>query len=369
MDCSKEKLDEFSNKHYTYINQIFGDLTVREIISEVFPSSYIFQFEETGAEFENSFHHTVQHKLTGEPICSVKDQLQNININKNDTLCQSYSLLAFFNIIISKDPIRRQMEMVNMYRMMLKNEKFIEALDDIINTRNNKHWVDFTNTGKRKKYLKMDKKEIIRKIHEVLDDWEKFGFWFFIREGQCPNKKWANYFTKNKLKLTRKKITTRKMLTKLNIPTFKKRGQKTAKAVAAAAPAPSSWETVNSDETSSSSRLPSSLLSAMRSTGSTVLSQASKLPSSLLSAMRSSSNSNVLANAPNLPSSLISAMKVPKKVESWETISRASNAPKSTPTSWETVLSPTILPQRNLTLKMPIKRVKVNKSRRTMAAK
>jgi hypothetical protein len=33
-NCTKEKLDTFSKRHYTYINQIFGDATVRQIIEE-----------------------------------------------------------------------------------------------------------------------------------------------------------------------------------------------------------------------------------------------------------------------------------------------------------------------------------------------
>ena len=36
--CDDHLLGLFSKNHYTYINQIFGDQTVREIISEIFPN-------------------------------------------------------------------------------------------------------------------------------------------------------------------------------------------------------------------------------------------------------------------------------------------------------------------------------------------
>ena len=33
--CTERKLENFGKKHITYINQIFGDMGVREIIAEV----------------------------------------------------------------------------------------------------------------------------------------------------------------------------------------------------------------------------------------------------------------------------------------------------------------------------------------------
>ena len=38
MACTNEKLEEFSLEHFTFINQFFGDETVREVIAEVFPN-------------------------------------------------------------------------------------------------------------------------------------------------------------------------------------------------------------------------------------------------------------------------------------------------------------------------------------------
>ena len=36
--CTDALLESFSKEHFTYINQIFGDQTIRQIISEVFPN-------------------------------------------------------------------------------------------------------------------------------------------------------------------------------------------------------------------------------------------------------------------------------------------------------------------------------------------
>ena len=261
--CTKEMLDEFSKKHYTYINQIFGDLTVREIIMEVFQSVNIFEHEETGAEFENSFHHTVMNTKTGESYCSVRDLLQNINVNKNDTMCQSYSLLAYFDIKTSKNQVRKQMQMIHMYRRMLKNADFIKTLDDIINSRNNKHWRDFTKA--RTPYLKMNKKAILGKIHEALNEWERYGFWFFVREGNCPTRGQFKWFIKNCYGLSRSKKTEKKILAKTRKMRFDVVPEPAA--VRAASPQSSEWETIRnsvSDHGSEfSGSLPSSLLEAM----------------------------------------------------------------------------------------------------------
>ena len=46
--CDNIKLGLFSKEHYTYINQIFGDLTVREIIKETYaPRDWEFVVEGT----------------------------------------------------------------------------------------------------------------------------------------------------------------------------------------------------------------------------------------------------------------------------------------------------------------------------------
>jgi hypothetical protein len=208
--CSDIKLESFSKEHFTYINQIFGDQTVREIISEIYPNrKYEFGIEETGEEFENSSHHVLINKATNTSICSVDTGYQNILINKNDTLCQSYSLLTYFKIPINPDQKQRQFDMIAMYRdYLLSNPTFIAELNDIItNKDNNKLWTDYTynNTNNKIKYVVMDKRGILQKIKNVLTKWENYGYLYFIGDGKCPiNKRLKIFGGKNKSINTKK---------------------------------------------------------------------------------------------------------------------------------------------------------------------
>ena len=196
-NCTKEKLDTFSKRHYTYINQIFGDATVRQIIEEEYPTTYKFEVENTGADFDFSFHHTVKDREDGRVLCSVDDGYQDIYKNKNDTLCQSYSLMNYFDIDIPDDKKDRQMAMIQMYRDILNGtlENF-DAIDfkdvlnrEILSVKSNKHlWRNFiTNRG----YISMSKQTFFKNIESTLDEWEDYGYWFFIGKGNCP--KHSNY--------------------------------------------------------------------------------------------------------------------------------------------------------------------------------
>ena len=196
-DCTKEKLDIFSKRHYTYINQIFGDATVRQMIEEEYPTTYKFEVEETGADFEFSFHHTVKDKEDGHILCSVDEGYQDIYKNKNDTLCQTYSLMNYFDIDIPDDKKERQMEMIKMYRDILDGtlDNF-DAIDfkdvlnrEILSVKANKQlWRNFV-TGRG--FISMNKNTFFNNIYKTLDEWEDYGYWFFIGKGNCP--KHANY--------------------------------------------------------------------------------------------------------------------------------------------------------------------------------
>jgi len=210
-NCTNEKLLKFSKKHFTYINQIFGDETIRQIITEIFGNNVNkhlkFMVEKTNADFEHSFHHVLFDKKKKNTICSVDNGFQNLNININDTLCQSYTLLTYFNKPINPSQKQRQMDMINMYREILSNERFIKELDGIIIKENNTLWIDYTST--KKKYVPMNKVKIIKKIKEVLDEWEDYGFYYFIGNGKCPKIKPLT--KKSPPKSTRRTIRTRRI--------------------------------------------------------------------------------------------------------------------------------------------------------------
>jgi hypothetical protein len=260
--CSKMK--KFDLENMTYINQIFGDETVRGLIRELYEphaAKYEFVVEPGEGEFEGSFHHVLKDKTTDEIICSVENGFQDMRVNKNDSLCQSYSLLTFFGKEIDPDQKQKQMDMIKMYRDLLKNHVFITKFkDEILIEKNNKLWKNYTvshkynedlieyekenkqyekamekykskmasyklskqeseisniatskTSLKSKKpiekpekpdikqpkkpklpkgiYLNVTKKSvIIYEINRILDDWESFGYQFFIGDGSCNPK-------------------------------------------------------------------------------------------------------------------------------------------------------------------------------------
>jgi hypothetical protein len=207
--CSKDKLETFSKKHYTYINQIFGDATVREIIEENYPTKYVFNVEETGAEFEFSYHHTVKTKVRNRVLCSVEKGHQKIHKNFNDTLCQSYSLMNYFGIKIATEKKRKQMAMIKMYRDLIngnlnkfKGVDFKKIINDEIlkDKRNKRLWKNFVTD---KGYINMNQATLFSNIEQTLNEWESFGYWFFIGKGECPKHSTYSSEMRSQAKLSR----------------------------------------------------------------------------------------------------------------------------------------------------------------------
>ena len=189
MTCTDTQLQQFGKEHYTFINQIFGDTTVREIISEVFPSEeYEFRVESASSEFDaGSEHHYLYNKKRGTNICSVKNKHQNMLRDKNDTLCQSYSLLTYFGIKISPKRKNRQVAMCNMYRIILNNEVFMRRLNDEIvdNSDNKMLWRLYTSNKNGTQYVNMNISYIREQLLDVLSKWESYGYLYFMDEGSC----------------------------------------------------------------------------------------------------------------------------------------------------------------------------------------
>jgi len=202
-ECN-EVLKEFSREQFTFINQIFGDKTIRSDIRALYPElakKYKLKVTKIG----RLDHHMLtgkkvvvdkpregkritnpQEKIEEFDICSYKNGDQNWDEDVNDMLCQSYSLLAFFEIPISSDKKEKQMQMIQMYRdTILKNKKILKKLEETISEPKNLGlWKDFRIS--KKTNLKMDPSEILKGIHKSLDDWESFGYHYFIGDGTCP---------------------------------------------------------------------------------------------------------------------------------------------------------------------------------------
>ena len=195
LENSKNHLNVFSRAHMSYINQIFGDQTVRDIIMEIFPNPGTLIVEDGGSDFMNSYHHLFMNE-EGKKVCSVALRYQNLSVDINDTLCQSYSLMKYLQIPFDTTPSKtatiaikkeRQMTMINMYRIILNNEQFINSLsNEIVFETNNTLWLDSVNHKKNFFMIKQFKNAapIIRNIHRVLDIWEDYGWCYFVNNGK-----------------------------------------------------------------------------------------------------------------------------------------------------------------------------------------
>jgi len=195
--ASGKTLKIFGRAHYTYINQIFGDQTVREIIQEVWGKPGKLVVEPAGENFEHSDHHIFQPHKTKKHIivCSAQAGYQNIDVDVNDTLCQSYSLLSYFGVPFDSTPSDeasteikrdRQMAMVKLYRKILKNPEFIKEFTEIVkNKKNNKLWEDSVD-DKNVFYIIQHYKNaqpVLNNIQKVLNIWEAYGWMYFIGAG------------------------------------------------------------------------------------------------------------------------------------------------------------------------------------------
>jgi hypothetical protein len=186
--CTNEKLVAFGWKHYAYINQIFGTPKIRSVIMKIYPSELKLKYEKSGPEFENSHHHFVYNPRTNQRFCSVDSGYQNEKKDENDNLCQSYSLLTYFGIPISKtNKIKRQMDMIYVYRTILSDERFVKALDSVIYPGADYDWEYDTGVSGEMIYdIPMNKQSIIQNILSILDEWEEYGYNYFIGDGTCP---------------------------------------------------------------------------------------------------------------------------------------------------------------------------------------
>jgi hypothetical protein len=272
--CNNRLLEIFSRAHMSYINQIFGDETIRSIIQSVYKKSGKLVVLPSGPNFENSVHHVyyynsdeevevpvfnsnnsgnqakdpsearhnggaspnqpknalksnnnvvknvlgnlvnqVEAKVTdneeeenfwteySSKVCSVDNGYQNIAIDVNDTLCQSYSLMALLDIDFDTTPSRnatkeqkykKHLAMINMYRKILSNKGFLREFNKIIRDEDNSRlWQDSVDDTHVFYIIEKYKKPAIitSNIKHVLDIWEKWGWQYFVGDGKCEKLK------------------------------------------------------------------------------------------------------------------------------------------------------------------------------------
>ena len=175
----------FEDRFYTFINQIFGDVNVRQIYMEVHPhDTYALDTEK---DEEHGFHHIAYNIKTGEKICSKQSRLQHTRVDIHDVLCQSYSLYVVFSKTpLTKDKVQKQLDIINMYRTILRDHQFIDALtDDILTNPDNEGlWKMFRSGEPTDQNICMKKNVLLKNIHRLLNEWEQYGYNYFIGRGQ-----------------------------------------------------------------------------------------------------------------------------------------------------------------------------------------
>lgn len=202
--CTNEALRRFGKAHYTFINQVFGDLTVRADIETLYPNATLtFSVVPAGDGFEaQSMHHVLtvldKNKNKLGTWCSVDScdasgsRHQDTNRDTNDTLCQSYTLLRYLypHRPIPRNRVRLQRAMVAMYRRLLRDPAFLAKFETI----DPKDWTDYrADLPSSHGALNMTSEQIIAKIHEVLSAWESYGYHYYIGNGTVRKQNKTGY--------------------------------------------------------------------------------------------------------------------------------------------------------------------------------
>jgi hypothetical protein len=220
---SNQKLCEFGMDHYNYVNQLLGDLTIREIIQEEFksPEDWILFTVRAGHDFDDSFHHlcvkpgsinpskaTVKQLkeilekegvstkgLKNKPDyvyktwlvlkdtdtdavdswCSVDEGLQNIHTHPQNTLCQSYSVMKYLGFIkdTDKNPTKDlQNRMAEMWKLIVSNKNISGQIIFSVTQKSDDGEFLMKDVSPRSK-------GIIKKINKILDEWRDYGWKYF----------------------------------------------------------------------------------------------------------------------------------------------------------------------------------------------
>jgi hypothetical protein len=133
-------------------------------------------------------------------VCSVEYGYQDLEVDVNDTLCQSYSLMAYLDVDFdgtpSKEATREQkynkhLSMIKMYRMILANKAFVREFNKIVKDPDNEElWEDTVDEGQEFFMIEKYKRPavLISKIKKVLEIWERWGWQYFVGDGTCEKK-------------------------------------------------------------------------------------------------------------------------------------------------------------------------------------
>ena len=134
-------------------------------------------------------------------VCSVMNDYQDIEVDVNDTLCQSYSLMAFLHVEFDSTPSKiatraqkyaKHKAMIKMYRDILDYPDFRRQLASIVrDNKNKKLWKDTVDEDHpffiNQRFKTVDR--LVSTIKRVLTIWENYGWHYFVEQGTCPKEK------------------------------------------------------------------------------------------------------------------------------------------------------------------------------------
>ncbi len=227
-------LIEVGKMVYIYINQIFGDEYLRNQViknigilwegEEIKPPEdiEIADAEVEGDQFDGGHHLYIKSSANPDQrMCSVDDRYQITTINRNDTLCQSYSLLTAYGLLHDrhkpypktrknqktqkqedidyskqqsqsiarmKSHIMIQKDMIKMYRKIVNHPKFMKILGDTIEKRrkNGVRWIKEINSKGHILYEDWEfnrglaHKIISIEMENTLNSWDEHGYMWFV---------------------------------------------------------------------------------------------------------------------------------------------------------------------------------------------
>jgi hypothetical protein len=190
-----KKLQQFSLDHYTYINTLLGDKTLRNVIEEEYPNpKWSLTTHKGSGEFADSFHHLCRSKKPKSKSknpkctfwCSATEGIQNMNIHAHDTLCQSYSILFYMGKITYQDTKltkELQHKMVKTWSALLKNHTIKDQIFDSVQQKEGSTYLipDIPETYRK------SQTQLLKRIDTVLKKWKTFGYLWFMLNHKLSN--------------------------------------------------------------------------------------------------------------------------------------------------------------------------------------
>jgi hypothetical protein len=144
-------------------------------------------------------HWILQNKKNGTKLCSIQSGIQNIKDDVNDNLCQLYCIMKCLNIKLPSNLGPNDItQKINKHKLM------VATIRDLVNRHDFKEMLQEKMTEIQEGFTEMDFLErehylmyetqtrngnkrkthhLIDELNYILDDWDNFGYKYFINDG------------------------------------------------------------------------------------------------------------------------------------------------------------------------------------------